>query len=736
MTGETELIKASQDFSKRYDGVQMQGVARGSYNIGRTFLGTSPNTSVKSEYTREDYEYYRPYESTPKSIEESISMAMRAYKKVGIVRNVMDLMSDFTCKGIQIIHPNPQQEKFFKQWWEYINGDSTSERFANYLYRIGNVVVNTTFGKVPVSVERRWTSAYGEEAVIKEIKAEHRRIPVKYTFLNPAIIEVFAPEVATFIGSKPIYLLRLSSALRVAFARLESQYPMIAKEDILKMVPKYVMDAIKSGKNLLPIDGESINVFHYKKDEWDIWAEPMVSSIIDDLIMLEKMKLADMSALDGAISNIRLWKLGKMEGDNPNNWYIPTTTMINKLRNILANNTGGGTMDLVWGPDITFQMADTNVHNFLGSSKYEPVLANIYEGLGVPMGSRGSSSAGSGMTNNFISMQTFVERLEYGRRILLDFWNKEIKRVQLAMGYSKPAEIIFEQINLGDDTSYKTLLISLLDRDIIGVDTVLDSFHFSKIEKKRVTRDYQQRVSGKLPNKASPFHSPMEEHELKKIILQRGGVAPSEVGLGLKERKEGEKSPNEQTEESQLKLAEVNNQAKIQQAKYKPSAPNGRPKAKKDSGPRKTKTPPIRTKADSFVNTFIWGNEAQQKISDIVTPVLLSSAFQKKNVRSLTSDEFKELEEYKFLLFSNLQPFEPITEERVSGLSLATNFNTDVAAAAQVLKLSFQSKNGGREPTVDEMRQIQSSGFALAHHPEEETREELDDFDSSQVTPA
>lgn len=74
------------------------------------------------------------------------------------------------------------------------------------------------------------------------------------------------------------------------------------------------------------------------------------------------MKLADMSALDGAISNIRLWKLGDLD-----NKILPTKTSINKLRNILASNVGGGTMDLVWGPELDFKESATEVHKFLGA---------------------------------------------------------------------------------------------------------------------------------------------------------------------------------------------------------------------------------------------------------------------------------------------------------------------------------------------------------------------------------
>ncbi len=706
----------SDTMSDIYADPKLYSVAKANnYNIGRTFINSSTNNSVRSEFTRDDYDYYRPTDAVPRRPEDRIHLCMKAYENVGIVRNVIDLMADFTCKGVSIVHPNPAQEKFYKEWWDYIDGEMISERFTNYLYRIANVPVTVSYGKVPVRIERKWSSAYGQkDQDIKEIKMESRRIPLKYNFINPLTLEVIAPEIALFTG-KTIFGLRISTSLRSSLGSLRNKYPDLQYEEILQMIPTAILSAIKSGKSLIPINDDSISMYYYKKDDWDVWAKPMIASILDDLIMLEKTKLADMAALDGAISNIRLWKVGKMEGDNPSSWVVPTVAMINKVRNIIANHSvGGGVMDLVWGPDLDFKESNTNVHNFLGSGKYDAVLSNIYDGLGVPFGTSGGS--GKGMTNNFIAMQTFIERLEYGRRVLLNFWNCEIKKVQSAMGYSKPAQIIFDKINLGDDNNYKQILLGLLDRDVISNEAMLKEFGYTDIEKIRVKREAKSR-GNKMPPKASPFHNPELDHEvdMKKILLQRGGVAPSEVGLTLDEKKDGEKSANEQMEQSQLKLAEISARQKAQTATK--VGKSGRPNQSKDSSKRKQKRPPIKTKASDFTNMFIWGYNAQKAISDITTPILLKS-FAKPNVRSLTVDEFEELETVKFNVFSNLTPFEEVTESRIyEVLEKNSKPNINVVAATKLL-LGMYKAQAKREPTVDEHRQIQSSGFALAYEPD------------------
>ena len=708
----------SSQMSSIYEDPKLYSVAKASsYNIGRTFTNSSTDSSIRSEFTRDDYNNYRPTDAIPRRPEDRIHLCMKAYENVGIVRNVIDLMADFTCKGVSIVHPNPAQEKFFKEWWSYIDGDIISERFANYLYRIANVPVTVSYGKVPVRIERKWSSAYGQKDLdIKELKTESRRIPLKYSFINPLTLEVIAPELALFTG-KTIFGLRISSSLRSSIASLRNKYPDLEYNDILQMIPSAILSAIKSGKSIIPINDDTISMYYYKKDDWDVWAKPMIGSILDDLVMLEKTKLADMAALDGAISNVRLWSVGKMEGDNPSSWVIPTVTMINKVRNIIANhNVGGGTMDLVWGPDLKFTESNTNVHNFLGSAKYDATLANIYEGLVVPFGTSGGG--GKGMTNSFIAMQTFIERLEYGRRVLSNFWNCEIKKVQLAMGYSKPAELIFDKINLGDDNNYKTILLGLLDRDVISNEAILKEFGYTDIEKTRVKRETKSRGT-KMPAKAGPFHNPELDHDMdmKKILLQRGGVAPSEVGLGLSTKKDGEKSANEQMEQAQLKLAEISAKQKAQTANTaKKVGKAGRPTQSKDTSKRKQKRPPIQTKASDFTNMFIWGYNAQKSISDIVTPVLLKS-FAKPNVRSLTEEEFSELETVKFNIFSNLEPFEDISEARISEVLDIKTANINVVSATKLL-LGMYKSQAKKEPTVDEMRQIQSSGFALAYEPD------------------
>ena len=129
---------------------------------------------------------------------------------------------------------------------------------------------------------------------------------------------------------------------------------------------------------------------------------------------------------------------------------------------------------------------------------------------------------GGGFTNNFISLKTLVERLQYGRTLLVNFWQKEIEIVRKAMGFRRPAYVQFDQMNLSDDTAEKNLLLQLADRDIISHETILERFkEIPTVEKIRLKREMKDRDRDQSPNKAGPYHNPQHDHEIEKIALNK-----------------------------------------------------------------------------------------------------------------------------------------------------------------------------------------------------------------------
>ena len=604
-----------------YDGVTKSL----GYRAYRNFKDIEPNRSVRPGFTSMDYHAFRPDEQVPREQKRMIKMCMDAYSKVGIIRNIIDLMGDFGSQGINVVHPNKSAEKFFKQWFKKCNGKERSERFLNTLYRCGNVIVYRSSANVTPELSKYMKS------VANDIKVEvpnmtKNVIPWRYNFFNPLNVDLKDGAMNLFMGKKSYNL--SSNIFNDKFKN--GNIP----PNILETLPPKVKRAIQRGEKAIPLEEERLQVFHYKKDDWQMWANPMIYAILDDIIMLEKMRLADLSALDGAISNIRLWTLGNLDHK-----ILPNRAAINKLRDILASNVGGGTMELVWGPELTYTESNSQVYKFLGSEKYQSVLNSIYAGLGVPPTLTGMAGNGGGFTNNFISLKTLVERLQYGRSLLTQFWQHEIELVRKAMGFRYPAEIHYDQMSLADDAAEKNLLIQLADRDIISHETVLERFkELPNVEKIRLKREYKDRGADNTPDKASPFHNPNQKQEMEKMEKQ------SE----LNEKKEQEKKPA------------------LPERPEKPDSPKeirdeGRPPFKLDEGPRKQRVETPKS-APGLAETIVWAQSTFDTISEVITDAYLKMN-NKKNLRQVTKAEVADMEKIKMDVLTNLQPLQEISVE-------------------------------------------------------------------------
>lgn len=606
---------AFKDFSKASDAYE--GISKAYH---RDFLNIEPNKSVKTGFTSYDYYAFRPEEQIPKQSKRIIKMCMDAYDKVGIVRNIIDLMGDFGCQGINIVHENKSVEKFFQQWFRKVDGKERSERFLNNLYRTGNVFIYKSYANINDEITK-YIKSLAQDIVVETPKIVENVIPWRYNFFNPLTIDMKDGVVSLFIGQQNYQL--TSNTFFDNFK--DGTIPI----KVLETLPPNVKNAIKRKDRKIDLDSDKLSVFYYKKDDWQQWAHPLVYAILDDIIMLEKMKLADLAALDGAISNIRLWTLGSFEHK-----VLPTKDGINKLRNILAANTGGGTMELVYGPELKFTESNSQVYKFLGSEKYQSVLNSIYAGLGVPPTLTGIAGQSGGFTNNFISLKTLVERLQYGRDQLTKFWEKEIEFIRKAMGFRKPAYVVYDQMSLSDEASEKNLLIQLADRDIISHETILERFkEVPAVEKVRLQREGKARDEEKIPPKASPFHNPNHDQDLEKI------------------QKQGDINKKLQ----QLKPSPV-----VTNSPAKPVQNNGRPQNKLDEGPRKKRVDTPKS-TPGVAELFVWAASAFESTGILIDAYLSNK--NKSNMRQLTKIEAQELEELRVSALLNLEPLCEINDK-------------------------------------------------------------------------
>ncbi len=602
--------------------------------VGRNFMSNA-SVSVKEQYTKTNYDTARPSERVPTEFREILSFCNEQYFSVGIVRNVIDVMSDFCVKGIDWAHPNRAVQAFYRSWFQKINGRDVSERFCNYLLRLGNLCVYPNYSKISDDIATEWKKTRGSE--FKNLKVTNLSIPSKYIFIDITTLYECLPEIGKLSDNR-IFRMTVPTGLISSFSNYTGPMQTSFMSKIIKAIPEDLKKKIvDGGGSLYLVDGVDIYMHHYRRDDWESWSRPIIHSIAEPLIMLKKMHLADMSALDGAISSVRLWRVGYIDQNNTANSLIPSRAMLEKVRDLIKNNISGGVLDIIWGPDLDFKESASTSFNFLTPDKYKQVMSEIYDGIGINPSLAGGVSGDTGMTNNVLSLKVLVERLGYVRNKLREFWTGESKRLQKAMGFSAPAVLEFDDAIFSDEIQYKNLLLELYDRDVISMEGLREEFNFlDPVEASRIVKEHKKRENGRVSPKAGQFHDPHINDKVKNDLVKTGQLSGDEIGI------DGVEPP----------LDKFSKQ------------PGGRPSGSKDKTQRAKKPIRPRSLANDFIETQTWARENFDKITDIISPSYIKEKG-KSNLRQLTDEEINEFEDIKLSILLAFDPFSSVDNNSV-----------------------------------------------------------------------
>jgi hypothetical protein len=648
--------------------------AGGRRDASAPFAGAPGEPSVRGEFDRAAYDFFRPGERIPLDDKGAQAACLASYDTFAVVRSVVDIMADFTARGADVNHPSPRVQAIGRAWWKKAGGRDACGRMATALFLAG-----------ACPVRRRWHAL--PDATMDALKAADpagsrptrgAKIPVAYALLDPLLVEELDGPAAREAGRPVRYGTRVAvappSPAAVRFAPGLDYRPAVTD----------------SFRELAPADHA---VLHYKKPDYRAWARPMLYPMLDDLHMLTKLRQADRAALDGVISHVRLWKLGSLDHK-----IVPGPDSFDRLQSLLLAPSSGGVLDLIWGPDIELVETTAEAHKFLGQEKYGPTVAAVYQGLGVPPALTGAGGD-SGFTNNFVSLKVMLERLEYCRQVLVAFWEAELALVQAAFGFRLPFTLAFETPSLSDDTAEKKLLIDLADRDVISAELLVERFGGDpEMEAARVRREWRARAGGRLPPKAGPFHGDSRvEGDVKKAMLLDGRLAPSAAGLDIPD-------PDE--------LPPAGDPAAPPGAPAAPAAPArgpGRPPGAKDSVRRQKRTdgPTQSVGAGDLARAAAWAAGAQAAVLELARDPYLRAAG-RASVRALTAAEAEAFEAMQFAALVALPPLEPVTAESLAAVLADLREPPPAAAALLAAALAASPR-----PTAEDRRRA-AAGAAAA----------------------
>jgi len=659
------------------------------------------DVNLRTGHNRHNYDTHRPNDKLPTEHAEIIRACQAVYRKVGMVRNIIDLMTDFAAEGLELQHTTKTQERFFREWARRVNLQSRAHDFMKLLMRDANVVVRrkNAFITKPAMKEMTKGDVTGlntldetkvadppEKVKTTKKKTNRREIPWRYTFLSPVVIEKIGGEVGRFFGSDALGM-RIPHNLANAIKRPKTD---AEKAFVAKLPPEVVKAAKKSG-TLVALDMDKIYVDYYKKDDWEDWGTPFLYGVLEDVMFKEKMRLADMAALDGVINVIRLWKLGKSDQQ-----ILPTAAAVDKLIDILQHNTGGGVMDLVWDDMIDLHVEYPPTDKILGAEKYAGVNADIVRGLGIPDSLVGGQDLGTRNAQSaFVQLKTLVERLEYVRSRAIRWMEGELRLVADAMGFKRIPAISFGVMSLRDEAAEKQLMIQLLDRGIISSEKATEVFGVNyMIELERIKSEQKIREDNPgVLEKSNPYNRPFSTMEKQNELA----IQLEKVKLGYRRDTTLPDHPGDDN-------GGGDNPSGDQPSDEGNNSP-GRPPATKDTSPRDERTP----KTLSVLNVVAEG--LMDRIDNLVDDTYLEQ-HSVKNMRSLTKAQRAELERTKRGILSVLRPGDTVTKgliaERLGGAGKGAR-RMEACFCDLVADFTLSTQ---KAPTAKERRMLASLAWA------------------------
>jgi len=667
-------------------------------------FSTAEYGKLKSGFNRRDREILRPESQLPVKTPEIISLCQSIYKKVGLIRNVIDLMADFAGEGLKLNHPIKKQERFYRKWAEKVDLQSRAHDFMKLLLRDANVIIRRKMAIVPQAVQKEMTKANAltvnvapKEKPDKFTKIEkntkNRIIPFKYIFLSPVNIEKVGGEIGRFFGNNQIAM-RIPSGLAKDIRNPRNDY----EKKLLSKIPTEIREAAKRGRgNLVILKPEFIYVDYYKKDDWEDWATPFLYGVFEDILLKEKMKLADAAALDGVIDHTRIWKLGDHKEK-----IFPSINAVNRLIDLLQHGVGGGIRDIVWDSMIDLVSEYPPVDKILGDEKYKAVNRDIMKGIGIPEALIGGIDVATGNAEKvFVQLKTLVERLEYVRDRCIKWVNYELTLVSQAMGFKNIPFVSFGNMSLRDEAAEKQLMIQLVDRGLVSARTISEIFGNDFVIELERMRD-EQKIRNEDPQileKANPYYRPESLIELQHRFRMELEML-RQCGCPGMDQNQPDRNGDSDPERG-------GDNPGGDQPRDDGDNPSGRPPNTVDTNPRDQ-----RTERTLSINKII-ADQLLKDIDNIIDPLYLKNN-KIKNMRSLTKDQIAQLEEMKRAILATIQPSDQITCDLI-GLRTNDNsqklveifektFNQLVLKHAEVLK---------RHPTVAEKRSLATSTWAI-----------------------
>lgn len=402
-----------------------------------------------------------PYEYTKDGVDirDAIMLCQKAYANVAIVRNTIDITTEFANTDIYLDGGTERSREFFQKWFEKIKLWKLKDQYFREYYRSGNIFLYRIDGKFNAE-DFKLLKGLSENGI------KNNKVPLRYILINPYdVITKISSSFAEGVYEKVLSeyeLERLKNPKDDADLELLNGFdPEIQKKIKSK---QYFRDGLT-----MRLDPKYLLYSFYKKQDYEPFAVPFAYPVLEDInakIELKRIDQAIARTVENVILLITMGAEPDKGGINPAN--------MTAMQNLFMNESVGRVLVSDYTTKADFVIPD--LKKVVGKEKYEVLNEDIKEGLmNVMLGNEKYNGQSA-------KISFFMERLKEARNAFLnDVLQPEIVRISKDLGFRAWPTAKFTEIDMKDETQYMRTISRLMEVGILTPEQGIESINNGKL---------------------------------------------------------------------------------------------------------------------------------------------------------------------------------------------------------------------------------------------------------------
>lgn len=369
------------------------------------------------------------------TIKDAVELVQKAYYNFAILRNTVDLMTEFSISHIYYEGGTKKSRALFETLFTPRDLWSLQDKFFREYFRSGNVFLYRFDAEVDLKDVTRLNS-------ILKTSAEKITIPSRYIVLNPCDIEISGG--LNFTSS--VYFKVLNGYELEVLRNPRTEQDKLVFDNLPDETRKKIKRKGGNEVVLLPLDKEKILAIFYKKQDYEPFAVPFAFPTLDSIEFKLEMRKMDLATMRQIQQSILLITMGAELKDG--SLYIDQKQK-EAMQTLLENQSVARVIIADYTTEAKFVIPD--VAQILDPKKYEEVDRDIREGLSSLF-----SGTGEKFANQNIKVEVFLERLRQSREAFIyEFYIPEMERIA-------------KQLNLRNIPTPKFVNDDFRDKAILG----------------------------------------------------------------------------------------------------------------------------------------------------------------------------------------------------------------------------------------------------------------------------